>query len=32
LGEEPEQAAVLAEMVGEKILAGLNQPYTLGQS
>ena len=31
LGEEPEQAAVLAEIVGEKILAGLNQPYKIGE-
>ncbi|MEW6676969.1 MAG: EAL domain-containing protein [Pseudomonadota bacterium] len=29
LGEEPEQAAVLAEVVGEKILATLAQPYSL---
>jgi diguanylate cyclase (GGDEF)-like protein/PAS domain S-box-containing protein len=31
LGEEAEQAAVLAEIVGEKILSALNQPYRLGE-
>ncbi len=31
LGEDRDQAAVLAEIVGEKILAGLNQPYKLGE-
>jgi diguanylate cyclase (GGDEF)-like protein/PAS domain S-box-containing protein len=31
LGEEAEQAAVLAEIVGEKILAALNQPYRLDE-
>lgn len=32
LGEEREQAAVLAEIVGEKILSGLNRPYKLGEA
>jgi len=31
LGDDREQAAVLAEVVGEKILSGLNQPYKLGE-
>ncbi len=32
LGEEREQAAILAEVVGEKILSRLNQPYALAES
>ena len=32
LGEDREQAAILAEIVGEKILDRLNQPYDLAES